>query len=232
MPQYLSDPKRTGSLEKSARSSTNDAKLSPGGPVEIGVVFDRSSSMKHLGKAAVAGFNVLLSEQQKLDVPTRFSLSFFDDEVGCVHDGAPIAGIGAMGPADYQPEGNTALLDGIGSMIEQIAASVDPSPYPARVLIAILTDGLENASVRFSKQEIFELISFRRAACNWQFLFMGVGCQTVQVGLSLGIQRSNIVEFAADPEGIAKVMLALSNAVKAYQLGNRNFALLLGEGTK
>jgi hypothetical protein len=64
--------------------------------------------MKHLRQAAVAGFNVLLAEQQKLDVPTRFSLSFFNDEVGCVHDGVPITDIGAMEPADYSPEGNTA----------------------------------------------------------------------------------------------------------------------------
>ena len=115
-------------------------------------------------------------------------------------------------------------------MIEQIAGRVDPSPYPARVLVAILTDGQENSSVRFSKAEIFELISFRRAACDWQFLFMGVGSQTVPTGLSFGIQRSNIVEFGADPEGIRKVMLALSGAIRAYQLGNRNYALLLGEG--
>jgi hypothetical protein len=188
--------------------------------------------MQHLRKAAVGGFNVLLDEQKKLTVPTRFSLSFFSDEVSVIHDGAPITGIGAMEPADYQPVGNTALLDGIGSMIEAIADRVDPSPYPARVLIAILTDGMENSSVRFSKEEIFELISFRRAACNWQFLFMGAGSQTVQTGLSFGIQRSNIVEFETNPEGIGKVMLALSNAVKAYQLGNRNFALLLEEGKK
>jgi hypothetical protein len=87
---------------------------------------------------------------------------------------------------------------------------------------------MENSSVRFSKEEIFELISFRRTACDWQFLFMGArSSQTVQSGLSLGIQRSNIVEFNANPEGICKVMLGLSGALKAYQLGQRNFALML-----
>jgi hypothetical protein len=228
MPQYLPVPKKTGSLENTG----DPAKLLASGPVEIGVVFDRSASMQHLRKAAVGGFNVLLDEQKKLAVPTRFSLSFFSDELSVVHDGMPIAGIGAMEPADYQPGGNTALLDGIGSMIEAIADRVDPSPYPARVLVAILTDGLENSSVRFSKEEIFELISFRRAACDWQFLFMGVGSPTVRTGLSLGVQRSNIVEFEANPEGISKVMLALSGALRAYQLGDRGFALLLGEGKK
>jgi hypothetical protein len=152
MPQYLplpklySPPKTAGSLEK-----TESAKLLPNDPVEIGVVFDRSASMRPLRNAAVAGFNVLLDEQRKLAVPARFSLSFFNDEVASIHDGAPIADIGTMESADYSPKGNTALLDGIGSMIESIAGRVDPAPYPARVLVAILTDGQENSSRRFSK---------------------------------------------------------------------------------
>jgi hypothetical protein len=188
--------------------------------------------MKHLRNAALAGFNTLLDEQKKLVVPTRFSLSFFSDDVSVLHNGVPIAGIGAMESTSYRPEGNTALLDGIGAMIEMVAERVDLSPLPARVLVAILTDGMENSSVRFSKEEIFELISFRRLACDWQFLFMGRGSQTVQTGLSFGIQRLNIVEFGADPEGIRKLMLALSGALKAFQLGHRNFAPLLKEGQK
>jgi hypothetical protein len=227
MPQYLSSPKRAGSLR-----NTGSAELSPSGPVEIGVVFDRSASMKPLRNAAIAGFNILLEQQKKLVVPTRFSLSIFSDDVAVVHDGAPIAGIGAMEPADYSPEGNTALLDGIGSMIEAIGERVDPSPYPARVLIAILTDGIENSSVRFSKEKIFELVSFRRSACDWQFLFMGRGNRAIQTGLSFGIQRSNIVQFGADSEGIRQVMLALAGTLKAFQLGHRNVALLLKEGEK
>ena len=202
------------------------------GPVELGVVFDRSSSMSHLRAAAVTGFNTLLDEQKKLGAPTRFSLSFFNDTVWVVHDGIPISDTGIMEPADYQPCSNTALYDGIGAMIESIAGRVDHSPYPSRVLVAILTDGQENCSIRFSHQEVFDQISFRRSACNWQFLFMGVGGGTVQTGLSLGIQRSNIVEFGADPVGVVKVMLALSGAIRAYQLGDKNFALLLGEGRR
>ena len=197
------------------------------GPVQIGVVFDRSSSMMHLREAAVTGFNTLLDEQKKLGVPTRFSLSFFSNEVSVLHDARPIGDIGVMEPADYQPYGNTALYDGIGDMIEAIGRCVDPRPYPSRVLVAILTDGQENVSKRFTHQQIFEAITYRRLACDWQFLFLGVGGQTVQTGLSLGIQKSNIVEFGADPEGVKKVMLTLSGAVKAYQLGDKNYAVLL-----
>jgi hypothetical protein len=219
MPTYLSR-----SLDPPAHNSSQPM---PSGPVEFGIVFDRSSSMMPLREAALAGFNTLLGEQRKLKFPARFSLSFFNNKVEKIHNGVPIAEAPVMEESDYFPNGGTALFDGIGSMIEQIGECVDPSPHISRALIAILTDGHENASTRFSKSDIFDLITFRRNACNWQFLFLGVGGNTVPTGLSLGIQRSNILQFNADPESIRKVMRALSNTFKAYQLGQRNFAALL-----
>src|SRR5258708_12914391 len=115
MPQYLSRPERTGSLRSTG--SARAAELSPAGPVEIGVVFDRSSSMKALCNAALAGFNTLLDEQKKLVVATRFSLSFFSDDVSVIHDGVPIAGITPMNPASHRPHGDPPLLHLLASMI-------------------------------------------------------------------------------------------------------------------
>jgi hypothetical protein len=112
-------------------------------------------------------------------------------------------------------------------MIESIGDRVDSSPHIARVLITILTDGCENASTRYTKSDIFDLITYRRNACNWQFLFLGVGGDTTQTGLSLGIQRLNILRFDADPGTLSKIIKALWNTFRAYQLGDRNFALLL-----
>jgi hypothetical protein len=127
--------------------------------------------MAPLRQVALNGFNTLLGEQRKLQVPARFSLSFFNNEIRKIHDGIPIATVPIMEEADYVPKGGTALYDGIGSLIEQIGERVDPSPHQARVLVAILTDGCENSSKRFTKADVFDLISFRRNACTWQFLF-------------------------------------------------------------
>jgi hypothetical protein len=220
MPTYLS--KGSNQIE-----SARCAQPVPTGPIELGIAFDSSESMAPLRQVALTGFNTLLQEQRKLKFPARFSLSFFNNEIRKIHDGIPIAEAPAMQEADYEPRGGTALYDGIGSMIEQIGERVDPSPHQARVLVAILTDGQENSSTRFTKADVFEQIGYRRNACNWQFLFLGVGGDTTQRGLSLGIQRSNILQFSADPATLSKVMSALSNTFRAYQLGDKNFALLL-----
>jgi hypothetical protein len=224
MPTYIS--KGSNKTNRQLQSDCS-ARLVSAGPVELGIAFDSSESMAPLRQVALNGFNTLLREQQKLQGAARFSLSFFNNEIRKIHDGISIAAVPTMEEADYAPAGGTALYDAIGSLITQIGDRVDPSPHLSRVLVAILTDGQENSSKRFSKTDIFEQISFRRNACNWQFLFLGVGGDTTQTGLSLGIQRSNILRFDADPATLEKIMSSLSNTFRAYQLGDKNFALLL-----
>jgi hypothetical protein len=90
MPTYL----YKGS-DSSVRNFT-PAQPVPAGPVELGVVFDRSASMAPLRQAVLDGFNMLLEEQKKLQFPARFSLCFFNDQVLSVRDGVPFADIGAM----------------------------------------------------------------------------------------------------------------------------------------
>jgi hypothetical protein len=96
-----------------------------------------------------------------------------------------------------------------------------------RVLIAILTDGSENSSTEYTQEQIKDLISYRRLQDNWQFIFMTAGSRGVKFGLSIGIQRANIIQFDADAAGIEKIMLKLSAGLKAFQLGNRAYALRL-----
>jgi hypothetical protein len=222
MPEY-------GRTQKQDRGAIETQKntLTAAGPVEIGFVLDKSSSMHRLQKECVAGLNVLLEEQQKLISDARLSMLLFSDELETVYDAEVVSGVRQLEPADYRPEGNTALLDGIGRMIERVGRRFDMGRVPPRVLIAILTDGDENSSTVYSLEQIKELINYRRLQDNWQFIFMTAGASGVRFGLSIGIQRSNIIQFDADPEGIEKIMLKLSAGMKAFQLGDRAFALKL-----
>ena len=56
------------------------------------------------------------------------------------------------------PRGTTAFLDAIGRTINTIGERLDKTPEsdrPGKVIVAILTDGLENASQEFKHKEIF-----------------------------------------------------------------------------
>ena len=70
------------------------------------------------------------------------------------------------------------------------------------------------------------MITYRRTNYDWQFIFIGPPHST-DYGLRIGVQRSNIVEFDCDPEAFKLLMHRLSNSVRAYQLGDRKYALKL-----
>jgi hypothetical protein len=96
----------------------------------------------------------------------------------------------------------------------------------SRVLVAILTDGKENASHRFSERDIFQMITYRRTTYEWQFIFIGPP-HSEAYALSIGIPKSNIVSFSTDATGIKTVMALLSKGMKAHQLGDRRYMLKL-----
>ncbi len=135
---------------------------------ELGFVLDRSDSMESMADSAIAGFNTLLGEQQQTNPQTSFSLTLFNDSASNLYDALPVAEVPFLSRTLYEPSGGTALNDAIGSMIQQIGKRVKRS---TRVLIAILTDGFENSSRSFSRDDILHMVTYRRTTYNWKFIF-------------------------------------------------------------
>jgi hypothetical protein len=181
--------------------------------------------MESLVNEAIGSFNTLLSEQQKLQevsgAGSSFSLALFNDAVRLLYDTVPIAEVPSLTRELYAPAGGTALNDAIGQMIQAIGKGARRS---SRVLVAILTDGEENASRKFSKADIFQMITYRRTTYDWQFIFIGPP-NSEAYALSIGIPKSGIVSFSTDATGIKTVMARLSKGMKAYQLGDRRYML-------
>jgi uncharacterized protein YegL len=190
---------------------------------ELGFVLDQSSSMTSVKDEAISGFNTLCDEQRKIEPPASFSLNLFSSEVSFVHDGVPLTEVPPLTPTLYEPYGGTALNDGIGQMIQHIGKRAKRS---TRVLVAILTDGGENSSRQFSTADILSMITYRRTTYDWQFVFIGPE-EALSYALSIGIPKSNVVSFDADPAGMCQIMERLSKSMRAYQLGDRRYALKL-----
>ena len=73
------------------------------------------------------------------------------------------------------PRGSTALYDAIGRTINEVGARLAATPEPDRpgkVIVAILTDGQENASTEFSRETIATMISHQQKAYAWEFVFL------------------------------------------------------------
>jgi hypothetical protein len=193
---------------------------------EIAIVLDRSGSMADMKSEAIGGFNHFLESQQKLPGNARLTLVLFDHEYILEHDGVPVSEICPLDEHTYVPRGTTALLDAIGRTINTIGerlAKIPESDRPAKVLIVILTDGLENASQEFKRAQIFQMIKHQREVYSWEFLFLGANQDAIQAGSAIGIPTSNAATFSEEPGGTAQAFVAVACASAAYRAGEENY---------
>ncbi len=178
---------------------------------EIAFILDRSGSMDSMTNAAISGFNEFLKAQQATvddhgqPIPATFTLILFDHEYLPIYNRAPIQTAEGLTLGTYQPRGTTALLDAIGRTIEYIGSELDATPEserPSKVIIAILTDGLENASRQFSMAEINQRIVHQTEKYQWEFLFLGANQDAIATAAHMGIQAHNSATFVADDDDL------------------------------
>jgi uncharacterized protein YegL len=202
---------------------------------EIGFVLDRSGSMASMTKEAIGGFNGFLDSQQKLPGEAKLTLVLFDNEYIVAQNGRPIKEVPPLDETTYVPRGTTALLDAIGRTINTIGERLNKTPEierPAKVLIVILTDGLENASQEFKPKQIHWMIEHQREIYSWEFIYLGANQDAIEVGEQLGVAPQHAATFDETPEGVSKAFSVISCASVAYRTGDADYAEHLQKAAK
>ena len=173
---------------------------------EMDVVFllDRSGSMSNCVEDTIGGYNSYLKEQKGKGYNTKITTVLFDDQYEVLYDRAPIQKVKNLTSKEYYVRGCTALLDAIGKTINRIDKETNN-----KVLFIITTDGLENASQEYHKQDIKKLIEKHS---NWEFLYIGADIDSYGEGAMLGISRKNIANYTKGKEGVGKLFKSLSKA--------------------
>ena len=187
-------------LEKNGRMNPNPNPTL----TEIAFVLDRSGSMSAVAQSAAAGFNEFLRDQQAAPGQARFTLVLFDDEYLVPAAAVPIAEMVPLDAGTYVPRGSTALLDAIGRTVDDLGRRLAATPAPerpAKVIVAILTDGYENASHRYSQQDIARRIRHQRDKYGWEFLFLGANQDAIATAAGMNIAAANAATFQADAAG-------------------------------
>jgi Mg-chelatase subunit ChlD len=185
--------------------------MSKGKTVEIVCILDRSGSMETIIDDSIGGFNAFLKEQKNLPGKAKLSVVLFDDQYEKLYDRIKIKDAEELTSETYVPRGMTALYDAIGKTITSMKVK-DSKP----VVIAILTDGEENASKEYTIEQINKLIKEKRDL-GWEFVFLAANQDAFAVGGKMGIDAGSTFSYVADGAGTRKVYDNMTNSVKLYR---------------
>lgn len=175
---------------------------------EMDVVFllDRSGSMGGIEKDTIGGYNSYIDSQRGKNV--KVTTILFDDKYEVLHNREDVDNIKKLTNKEYYVRGCTALLDAIGKTIREME-----DKNPNKVIFIITTDGYENASTKYNKSQIKELISVHK---DWKFMYIGADIDSYSEGRSLGIKDEFIANYKKTDRGISKLYNALTTASKLF----------------
>ncbi len=183
---------------------------------ELVFILDRSGSMSGLESDTVGGFNAMIEKQRKEPGVCWVSTVLFDTRETVLHDRVPIEKVEPMTARDYTPGGCTALLDAIGGAIHHIGnvhKYARPEDVPEHTIFVITTDGMENASRRYTGREVRRMIEHEKEKYGWEFLFLGANIDAAETAERMGISRDRAANYRADARGTGRMFDAMSKAV-------------------
>lgn len=197
-------------MEKNIRNTNKN------GITELVFILDRSGSMSGLEKDTIGGFNSMIEKQKKQDGECYVSTVLFDNESEVVHDRVKLSEIKPMTEDDYYVRGCTALIDAIGGAIHHIGnihKYARPEDVPEHTMFIITTDGMENASHRYTSDKVKDMIKHQKEKYGWEFLFIGANIDAVETAAQYGINSDRAVNYNADEKGTKILYATVSESI-------------------
>ena len=189
---------------------------------ELVFVLDRSGSMSGLEGDTIGGFNSLIEKQKNVDGKCWVTTVLFNDRCVTVHDRVDLTEVKTMTGEDYCVSGCTALLDALGETIRHIAhihRYARPEDVPEHTTFVIMTDGMENASHRYTGDRVRKMIEHEKEKYGWEFLFLAANIDAVEAAGRIGIRPDRAVNYHADAVGTRVVYDTVAETVCRARVG-------------
>lgn len=180
-------------------------KIMPPKTLDLVFLIDRSGSMHGSENDTIGGFNSLIEKQKAEDYDVKVTTILFDNGYEVLYKRKPIDSVSNLTSDVYYVRGSTALLDAIGRTITTLDRQVNN-----KVLFVIMTDGMENSSVEFSRSQIKSMIDSH----DWEFLFIGADINSYTEAGRIGIKKSRTANYKKSREGIERMYTSVGNASK------------------
>ncbi len=183
---------------------------------ELVFILDRSGSMAGLEADTIGGFNGMIAKQKREAGEALVSTVLFDNQCIVLHDRLDIQKVEPMTDRDYTVRGCTALLDAIGGAIHHIGnvhKYARAEDVPEHTLFVITTDGMENASHKYSAEKVKGMIQRQKEKYGWEFLFLGANIDAVEAARHIGIRQERAVTYRSDRRGTRLNYEVISDAI-------------------
>jgi len=188
--------------------------------VKIINIIDKSGSMGSIIDTAISGFNEFLMDQKRVEGRALVSTVLFSDGYYPIYEDMDVQSVEFLNRNNYTTNGSTALYDAIGRTINNEIDKLGNLPMeerPDKILCVILTDGEENHSSKFTKDQIKKLIGEMREDFKWEFIFLAANEQATTTAETMGISRGNSYAFANSAVGLKDAYKGVSFATTSYR---------------
>ncbi len=187
------------------------------------IILDQSGSMSDCVNQTLKGLadqrkEILAIANEFPEQEIRVGLTVFDHVVELKYSNLSVTELSRMNSFQYQPNGQTALLDAIGISVtstERLMVNEGDS-----AVIIILTDGYENASKEYSHKQIKELIQAKEETGKWSFTYLGATLDAVEIAKSMNIKAENSFAFQKqnmENEAFGRSTMALKKLMEVFR---------------
>ena len=187
---------------------------------EMVFILDKSGSMSGLEADTIGGFNGMIERQKKEDGEALVSTVLFSNRSTVIHDRVDLQKIEPMTDKQYRVGGCTALIDAIGGAIHHIGnvhKYAREEDRPEHTVFVITTDGMENASHRYTSDEVKAMVRRQKEKYGWEFLFLGANIDAVETAAHFGISEDRAVTFHSDHIGQSLNYEVVTDAVSSVR---------------
>ena len=202
-------------------TATTHATPAPDEPVHLNsyILLDRTGSMNNIWDEALGSVNAyvdsVITPDDGPDVVNDITFSVFDAQDGLQFDTLRRNVSGedwaVVTTDEVRPRGMTPLFDAIGRMV-----SLAEEDNPDKAVIVIMTDGHENASREFSRENVRDVFD-RVEKRGWAVVFLGAEFASFGDADAAGVNRSSQMAVSSDRLGATMENLAQHN--RAYAQG-------------
>lgn len=175
------------------------------------IILDESGSMLSIKNEAINNVNeslqtILKAQKENPDQEHYVTFVSFNNRHKTIWDRIPATEAKTITENDYNPSCSTALYDAMGFSLNELHSNV---AHNDRVLVTIVTDGMENASREYNGNAIKILVDELKAK-GWVFAYMGANHDVEAAAAHISI--TNIMKFQATAEGTSMMTNRSNNS--------------------